>query len=101
MYQYSNTNNTAIEILGLLIGVAAVVGLTILVADILNEIFGSLGGRGRLLARRERVLVERAELYERGAEIWREEVERFEILDPKGFMERYGKGVERNALYRC
>jgi hypothetical protein len=47
--------------------------------------------RGRLLARKERHVIERAEYYERGVEYERVEFLKAEVHDPKRFTEVYGK----------
>jgi hypothetical protein len=80
---------------GVIIG-SMVVGLLALgVIAILSEFFNnSTTSKGKLLARKERYVMERTEYYEREAEHQRVELLKTEIFEPKRFVEIYGRKME-------
>jgi D-serine dehydratase len=73
---------------GLILGLAAICLLFSVVDALFNDATAS---KGRLLARKERHVIEKAEYYERGVEYERVEFLKAEVHDPKRFTEVYGK----------
>jgi hypothetical protein len=80
--------NPLVVIGGLIVGLTAIGLLFSLVDALFNDTTAS---KGRLLARKERHVIEKAEYYERGIEYERVEFLKAEVHDPKRFTEVYGK----------
>jgi hypothetical protein len=76
-----------------LIRLAMVASALMLVGKAIPDALSNDAGasKGRLLAKKERCVVEMMEYYERGIECKRKELPKAELYDPKRFVEVYGK----------
>ena len=79
-----------IGLIWLAIGISALMLIGKVIFDALSNDAGA--SKGRLLAKKERYVVEMIEYYERGVENKHKALLKTEVYDPKRFTEVYGKG---------